>query len=250
VGSDARTIALRCLALLDLGAGGPFDDVAVRTLCGRARSPFGPVAAVSVPLRHVAAARERVAGSGVRVAVLLPPSTDVPRTTASVEEAVIAGADEIELVYPYPALIAGDRASGTTLIRACREASRRKTARRPFLKVTLETGQLRDLALVRQAAEDAIEAGADMLTTASGAVQPATTLLAAKAVIEAIKAARLRRLWIGLKVGGDMRALAEIEPYLALAERMLGSEFLSPATFRLGGAGLYDDIARTLGAKG
>jgi deoxyribose-phosphate aldolase len=88
-----------------------------------------------------------------------------------------------------------------------------------------------------------------MLATSSPATQPGSSLPAAKTILEAIKAARLARRWIGFKAAGGIRALAEAEPYLSLAQRMLGTEFLSPATLRLGGDDLLDDIAAALGAE-
>lgn len=246
-----RQRAAAALALLDLArADGAPTEMDVALLCGRARTPFGPVASVLVPAGRVALARERLAASGARIATSPVGARDLAHLAELVREAVGAGAEEIELVYPVEPMLAGDREGAKGIVRACREAARPKSGPRALLKVSLEVGRLRDLALVRQAADDAIAGGADMLSTSALATQPGANLAAAKAMLEAIKTARLRRLWIGFKAAGGVRSLAEAEPYLSLAQRMVGSEFLSPATFRLGGDELLDALARTLGAEG
>jgi deoxyribose-phosphate aldolase len=249
VTDPARRRAAAALTLVDLASETAPQEKDVPVLCGRARTPFGPVASVAVPTRFVALARERLAASGARVTAVPAGARDAQHLGDLIGEGVAAGADEIELAYPAARLLDGDRDGAMAVLRLARAASRPKGGRRAFLKVALETGRLRDLELVRQAAEDAIAAGADMLATSSLATQPGASLPAAKAVLAVIKTARLQRLWIGFKAAGGIRALAEAEPYISLAQRMLGSEFVSPATFRLGGDGLLDDIAAILGAE-
>jgi deoxyribose-phosphate aldolase len=250
VADPARQRAAAALALLDLARAEPvLEEKDVALLCGRARTPFGPVASVAVPPSRVALARERLAASGARITVSPADARDAQHLAALIHEGVAAGAEEVEIAYPAALLLAGDRDGAKSIVRLARDAARPKGSPRALLKVSLEAGRLRDLVLVRQAADDAITAGADMLATSSLATQPGSRLPAAKAILEAIKTARLNRLWIGFKAAGGIRALAEAQPYMALAERMLGTEFVSPATFRLGGDELLDDLAATLGAE-
>ena len=64
-----ETIARRALPLLDLTSLNDDDsDATINRLCARARTPFGDVAAVCVYPRFVKLCRERLAGSGVRIA--------------------------------------------------------------------------------------------------------------------------------------------------------------------------------------
>ncbi len=114
----------------------------------------------------------------------------------------------------------------------------------------LETGLLGDAATIRRAAADAIEAGADLVVTATGTREPGTTIQAATAVLDAIAASRSKRIWAGLKIAGGVGTLSEATAYLALAERRLGGEFLGPATFRLASPRLLDEALAALGISG
>jgi deoxyribose-phosphate aldolase len=220
-GANPKAVALRILPLLELS--GP-EEIAV--LCAKAKTPFGPLAAVRVAPDFVSVAKGILTGSLVGVAT----------TAASVEAvvaAVAAGADDIEI-------------SDTALVRQCRIACRRGGGANASLTVNLETGRIGDAGRIREAAGAAINAGADRIATASGDAEPGVSLAAAQAVLEAIAAARSRRIWAGIKIAGGIRTLAEATRYLALGERLLGSEFLSPATFRFGSAELLDDLRAAL----
>jgi deoxyribose-phosphate aldolase len=208
--ANPRAAALRILPLLEL-TGSADDENGLRALCAKAKTPFGPLAAVCVAPRFVALAKEHLAGSLVRVATL----ADAPDGIAA---AVTAGADEVEIALP-------DDGAGA-FVRQCRVACRRAGGANALLKVNLESGRIGDPARIPPAALEAIEAGADMV---------------------AITAARTRRIWAGIKVAGGIRTLSEAVGYLSLAEQLLGSEFLSPATFRFGSADLLDDLRTALG---
>jgi deoxyribose-phosphate aldolase len=220
-GANPKAAALRILPLLELS--GP-EEIAV--LCAKAKTPFGPLASVRVAPGLVSVAKGILTGSLVGVAT----------TAVSVEAvvaAVAAGADDIEI-------------SDTALVRQCRIACRRAGGANASLTVNLETGRIGDAGRIRAAAAAAIDAGADRIATASGDAEPGVSLAAAQAVLEAIAAARSRRIWAGIKIAGGIRTLAEAIGYLALGERLLGSEFLSPATFRFGSAELLDDLRAAL----
>jgi deoxyribose-phosphate aldolase len=246
-----KTAAQRALPLIDLtNLEEDADDAAIETLCARAKTPFGPVAAVCVRPRFVPLAKERLAGSTVRVAAVANfpvGAPDVDAALAEVEATVAAGADEIDLVFPYAAFLAGDREVGKRMVRAARRACRGRQGGAALLKVILETGRLGDAAAIGAAAADAIDAGADFIKTSTGKTEPGATLPAAQAMLEAIRQARRRRIWSGFKAAGGIRTLAEATPYMALAERLLGAEFVGPATFRLGASRLLDDVLRAIG---
>jgi deoxyribose-phosphate aldolase len=226
-GANPKAAALRVLPLLELD-GNASDEAGVRLLCARARTPYGPLAAVAVAPRFVAFARELLAGSLVRVATTAETVEDVAGVVAS-------GADEVEIAL-----------SDGTPVRSCRIACRRAGGANALLTVNLESGRIGDPVRVRAAALAAIDAGADLVATASGLVEPGATPAAAQAMLEAIAAARARRIWAGIKVAGGIRTLSEAIAYLALGERRLGSEFLSPASFRFASAELLDDLQAAL----
>lgn len=242
------TLARNVIALLDLTSLNDDDtDARIVDLCQRALTPVGPVAAVCVYPRFVALARRTLderGGQSVAVATV----TNFPAGTAPLDEvleqtrqALADGADEIDVVYPWRALLAGDADSGFALVRACKALC----ADRAMLKVILETGELADPALIRQASLDAIEAGADFIKTSTGKVAVNATAEAARIMLECIAASGVN---VGLKPAGGLKTLADAQVYLALAEAIHGAQWISPRHLRFGASSLLDDLLQRLGA--
>ncbi|HEX5697887.1 MAG TPA: deoxyribose-phosphate aldolase, partial [Rhodoferax sp.] len=94
-------IALACLDLTSLGDADTEADIA--TLCQRAQSPFGPVAAVCVWPRLAAFARTHLPATIAVAAVANFPNggADIDAALRDVEGIVEAGAQEVDLVLPY-----------------------------------------------------------------------------------------------------------------------------------------------------
>ena len=245
--ANLRRIAQRLLPLIDLTSLNDSDDAAViEHLCARARTPAGNVAAVCIHAPHIPVAKRAMAGSDVPIATVTnfpAGAADVRAAEVETAEAVALGADEVDVVFPYAALIAGDRAVGLDLVRAAKAACGPKV----LLKVILETGQLRTPALIRAASDIAIAGGADFIKTSTGKTQPGATLEAAQVMLDAIAAARGQRRWVGFKASGGVRTVSEAQAYLALADRILGDGFASAATFRVGASALLDDVLTCLG---
>ena len=118
---DPVAIAHRALAVLDLtelGDAATVDDVT--SLCAKAHGPHGSTAAVCVWPRHVAHAVEQLWGTNVRIATVVNfPSGDEPvdAVVAQTRQALADGADEVDLVLPYRALVAGDTDRAATSAR-------------------------------------------------------------------------------------------------------------------------------------
>lgn len=242
------TLARTLIALLDLTSLNDDDtDARIIDLCQRAMTPVGAVAAVCVYPRFVALARrtlDDLGGQTVAVATVV----NFPAGNAALDEvleqtrqALADGADEIDVVYPYRALLAGDVDSGFALVRACKALC----AGRALLKVILETGELADPALIRQASLDAIEAGADFIKTSTGKVPVNATAEAARIMLECIASSGVN---VGLKPAGGMKTLADAQVYLTLAESINGAQWISPRHLRLGASSLLDDLLRHAGA--
>ena len=145
----------------------------VRHLCAKAVCPaptipeIPSVAAVCVYPSLVGVAREALEGTGVRAASV---ATAFPSGQASLdvklrdtEEAVAAGAEEIDMVISREAFLAGDDA------RVMEEIVRVKdVCGDAHLKVILETAELGSYDHVRHASMLAMEAGADFIKTSTG----------------------------------------------------------------------------------
>ncbi len=238
-----REAAAFALSLLDLtNLRDDCDNAAIENLCLRAQTPYGNSAAICIWPRFIAHARNILGpGHPVRIATVVNfPSGDlaVAEVVAETLKAVEDGADEIDLVIPYKAFVAGDEAAVTTMVEAVRVACPQST-----LKVILETGEIRDMALVRRASELAIAAGADFIKTSTGKVQVNATLEAADIMLRAIRETKAK---VGFKPAGGISTVADADLYLRLAESILGPNWVMPSTFRFGASSLLDDILAVL----
>ena len=235
--NDSSSTAHRAIALLDLtelGDHATVDDVTA--LCTRAVGPHGKVAAVCVWPRHVAHAARQLAATGVRIATVVNfPSgnDDIDAVVELARAAQLDGADEIDLVLPYRAFLAGDHARGAAMISAVRQAVAAGSGK--TLKVILETGELVDLAVIRAAAELAIRHGADFIKTSTGKTPVSATLGATQVMLQVIHDLDPA---VGLKPSGGIRTRAEAAAHLAQADTIMGPAWASPATFRFGASGL------------
>lgn len=230
--------AARLLALVDLTRlERPDEPEPVDALVARAVTPAGAVAAVCLYPEWVPRAVGALAGTGVRIAAVanFPAGDDDPaRAAAEAAEAAAAGAGEVDVVVPWQAHLGGDPAAIGRLVAACREALGSSVA----LKAILESGSLGSPAIVREVAARALDAGADFVKTSSGKVGAGADLRAAEAMLEAIAAAGHG----GFKASGGVRTTGQAQAYLELAERTLGPDWPTPATFRIGASSLLDDL--------
>ena len=237
-------IALACLDLTSLNNADTEADIA--TLCARAQSPCGPVAAVCVWPRLAAFARAQLPASIAVAAVANFPdgSADTERAVHDTSEIVQAGAQEVDMVLPYRELMAGNDNAVMALLNAVRRAS---DALR--MKVILETGVLQSTALMARASVLALEAGADFLKTSTGKTPISATPDAARTMLQAIAAHPALSKRVGFKPSGGIRTVADAAVYMALCEEYLGTEALTPQRFRIGASSVLADIEAVLGGR-
>jgi deoxyribose-phosphate aldolase len=242
---SVRETAAVALSLLDLTS--LKDDCTpdeITALCARAQTPYGNTAAILIWPRFVAQARG-IFGTDhpVKIATVVNfPAGDMEicDVAAETREAIADGADEIDLVIPYRALMVGDEKSVTDMVKAVRVACVPPT----LLKVILETGELRDVALIRRASELAIEAGADFIKTSTEKVGVNATLEAADIMLRTIRQSGRK---VGFKPAGGIGSVPDASLYLRLAETIMTPDWAMPSTFRFGACGLLDDILVVLG---
>lgn len=244
--TEAETaLARRAMTLLDLTElGDKAGEADIEALCAKAQGGEGlpPVAAVCVWPHHVAQASRALAGTGIRIATVVNfPSGDeaLPDVLAMMQGALEAGTDEIDLVMPWRAFLAGDEEAAAAMMRGVRAnlpAERR-------LKVILESGSYPDPASIRRAADLAIRCGAHFIKTSTGKAGTGANLDAARVMLNAILAVPRS---VGLKPSGGIRSFADAAAYLALADDMMGPGWTQPDTFRFGASGLHDALAAVI----
>jgi deoxyribose-phosphate aldolase len=236
--ADVARRALACLDLTDLT-----DDCrpsAIDALIKRAVTPFGPVAALCIWPQFVEFARPRLAAP-IRVATVInfPAGGENPdRAASDAREALQDGADEIDCVLPYRALMRGDETTVRDVIDSVAQEIGDRT-----LKVILETGALASPALIARAGEIAIECGAHFIKTSTGKIAVSATPQAATTMLETIRASGRP---VGFKAAGGIRTVADAQTYLDLADRIMGPGWAAPATFRFGASGLLDALLAEL----
>jgi deoxyribose-phosphate aldolase len=242
--ADLTKAARRALRLLDLtNLNEDCDESAIRVLCKRATTPYGSGAAVCLYPRWIKLSRKLLKGSGVLVATVAnfpEGDDDAAKAAEETAKAFADGADEVDVVMPWRAFLAGDRKAAEALIARCR--AKRPTGRR--LKVILETGKLGSTRRIADAARLALDNGADFIKTSTGKVEVNATLEAAEVMLKALKQSRRRA---GFKAAGGIRTVAQAADYLALADEIRGPRWARPSTFRFGASGLLDDILAVIG---
>jgi deoxyribose-phosphate aldolase len=224
----------------------------VAALCSKAIRPdpsdpgIPSCAAICVYPNLVPVARERLAGTGVKVAAVATgfPSGQYPTALkiADVRSAVELGADEIDMVIDRGAFLSGRYAKVYDEIVQVKEA-----CGVAHLKVILETGELGTYDNVRRATLLAIAAGADFVKTSTGKISPAATLPVALCMLEAIRdvyGETGRR--VGFKAAGGIRQAKQAVQHLVVVHETLGPEWLTPDLYRLGASSLLNDILMQL----
>ena len=204
------------------------------------------VAAVCVYPNLVPTAKDRVAGTGIKVAAVATgfPSGQYPTPLklADVRSAVELGADEIDMVIDRGAFLSGRYAKVYDEVVQVKEA-----CGDAHLKVILETGELGTYDNVRRATLLAIAGGADFVKTSTGKINPAATLPVALCMLEAIRDVYEetgRR--VGFKAAGGIRQSKQAIQHLVLVHETLGPAWLTPDLYRLGASSLLNDILMQL----
>ncbi|MGA1345490.1 MAG: deoxyribose-phosphate aldolase [Ilumatobacteraceae bacterium] len=242
MGSSDAVLARRAISCIDLTN---LDDhcgaADIDRLCDDARKHA--VAAVCVWPDFVASARHRLGGSAVRVATVVNFPTGDERASAAGGRAARAeadGADEVDVVLPYRAWLAGDLGRAADVLDTVRSAIGLGVT----LKVIIESGELGGSDTVRAAARFAIEHGADMVKTSTGKTPVSATPDAVAAIVEAIIESGRD---MGVKASGGIRTFAQAAEYLDLVDARMGSGWATPDRFRFGASGLLTALIDELG---
>lgn len=246
--NDLKTVALRALKLMDLTTLNDDDtDEIVIALCQSAKTAQGNTAAICIYPRFINVAKKQLREQGcadIRVATV----TNFPHGNDNIESAVVEtkaavadGADEVDVVFPYRSLIAGDETTGFELVKQCKAA-----CGDVLLKVIIETGELKTPALIKRASELAIEAGADFIKTSTGKVPINATLESAEIMLNVINDLGVADR-VGFKAAGGVRTAEEAGAYLAMADRIFGADWADSAHYRFGASSLLANLLHTLG---
>ena len=117
------------------------------------------------------------------------------------------------------------------------------------LKVIIETGELSDPVLIKKASDICLENGADFIKTSTGKTSVSATPEAAREMLNSLKERKQKEESSkqGLKISGGVKTTEQAAVYLALADEIMGSEWVSKDTFRFGASSLLEDLTTQIG---
>ncbi len=245
--SDLKAAAQKAVSLIDLTTLNENDtDQNVIALCHDAKTAVGNTAAICIYPRFIPIARKTLKEQGtpeIKIATVTNfphGNSDIEIAVAETKAAVAYGADEVDVVFPYRTLIAGDEQLGFELVKQCKEA-----CGKVLLKVIIETGELKEEHLIKRASEICIEAGADFIKTSTGKVPVNATPEAAEIMLKVIRDMGVAQR-VGFKPAGGVRSAEDAKAFLDMAAEILGEEWVDAEHYRFGASSLLTNLLNTL----
>ncbi|HEY5731388.1 MAG TPA: deoxyribose-phosphate aldolase [Anaerolineales bacterium] len=250
--------AVTCIDLTTLAG----DDTPgrVKRLCAKAKVPIRPdmlerlgvdgeqitVGAVCVYPNRVADAVHALQGSDIPVASVATGfpagQTPLPQRIQEIEQAVEAGAREIDVVIARNYVLTGDWQAMYDELQQFRIASGEA-----HMKTILATGDLGTLKQVYQASLVAMMAGSDFIKTSTGKEPTNATLEVSLVMTRAIREYLERYGYkIGFKPAGGISSSKQAMAWQSLMKEELGDDWLMPDLFRFGASSLLTDLERQL----
>ncbi len=240
---DDVTAAETLISCLDLTSLNNTDtSESIIDLCRKAQTPYGNVAAVCVYPQFVGIAKEHLRHTDIKVATVInfpDGSLDSEKTQSAITTAVVKGADEIDLVFPYKQFLEGQKNECGLFIKQIKEHLGKKI----LLKVILETGELIHAATIAEAAKLCIQNGADFIKTSTGKTKVSATPEAANIILETIASGRKNA---GFKASGGIKTIDDAKKYLVLAVAVMGGKWVTPKNFRIGASSLLDNLIEVI----
>ncbi len=251
--------AVTCIDLTTLSG----DDTPgrVRRLCAKARQPVRQdmlaslgfsdknitVGAVCVYPSRVRDAVEALKGTQIPVASVAAGfpagQTPIAQRVAEIEQAIEAGAREIDIVISRAHVLTGDWQALYDEIKLFRETC----GEAAHMKSILATGELATLRQVSQASFVAMMAGSDFIKTSTGKEEVNATLEVSLVMTRAIRDYHERTgFQVGYKPAGGINKAKQALAWQALMKEELGDDWLKPDLFRFGASSLLTDLERQL----
>jgi deoxyribose-phosphate aldolase len=205
------------------------------------------VGAVCVYPSRVREAVEALQGTDIPVASVATGfpagQTPLPQRIAEIEQAIEAGAREIDIVITRTHVLTGDWRALYDEIRQFRDTCGNSA----HMKSILAVGDLGTLKQVYQASLVAMMAGSDFIKTSTGKESVNATLESGLVMLRAIREYQQRTGYkVGFKPAGGVNKAKQVMAWQALMKEELGDEWLMPDLFRIGASSLLTDLERQL----
>ena len=205
-----------------------------------------PVASICVYPNYASVIKEHLTVEKCHITCVaggFPSSQTFPEIkVAEIALAVHDGAEEIDIVLPVGAFLAGDYETVCDQLQEQRQA-----AKDVILKVILETGALQTPEHIVRASILSLFCDADFIKTSTGKGYPGATpeaiYIMASVVRQYYDLYDIKR---GIKAAGGVRTTEEALKYLCILKEVLGDEWLTPGLFRFGATSLEADTLKHL----
>ena len=255
--ADHKELLKQIFSLIDLTTLSEKDNIdKVSRLCEKVNlqsetfTDMPSVAAICVYPELVAVVKDKLDNPLISIASVaggFPASqTFTNIKVMEIEQAIVQGAEEIDIVMPVGKFLMDD------LDYVDYEIQVIKQRMGPIhLKVILETGSLQELPLIRKASLLAIGGGADFIKTSTGKVSPGATPEAVIVMCCAIRDYYNRTgKKIGIKPAGGISDSRTALLYYHIVKEILGEEWLNKERFRIGASSLANRILGDIFDKG
>ncbi len=158
------------------------------------------------------------------------------RGLAEIDTAVQLGANEIDVVFPYPIYLAGDKQKALNqcdvMIQACKKHE-------VTIKIIIETGAFDHIESVYHISKELIAMGCDFIKTSTGKIPQGASLPAVFAILSALK--EHPEAECGIKISGGVKTKKQAQDYARLAELMSGKK-INNTWFRIGASSLLNEL--------
>ncbi|MBZ9613557.1 deoxyribose-phosphate aldolase [Rheinheimera maricola] len=167
------------------------------------------------------------------------PSGDLPTDLVceQIQQAIYAGATEIDCVLPYKALLRGENGYVKSFLYDVRQVSAGVC-----LKVIIESGELVTAQQVAKATELVIDGGANFVKSSTGKTAVGITEEAARIMLTVIAASERN---VGFKASGGVRTIEQALALLQIFEDVTG-RVASRECMRIGASTLAFELAQHL----
>lgn len=247
---DLKVSSLRVLKLMDLIILNDDDiDEKVIVLCYQVKISVGNIVVICIYFRFISIVRKILKEQGiseiriVTVINFLYGNDDIDIALVEIRAVIVYGVDEVDVVFSYRALMAGNEQVGFDLVKVCKEVC---AVANVLLKVIIEIGELKDEALIRKAFEIFIKAGADFIKIFIGKVVVNATSESARIMMEVIRDMGVEKI-VGFKSAGGVRIAEDAQKYFVIVDELFGVDWVDARYYRFGVFSLLVSLLKALG---
>ena len=200
---DDVTAAKILIGCLDLTSLGDHDtEYRIEDLCAKADTPYGHVAAVCIWPQFIPLAKKKLKKTPVKIATVVNfphGGSDFAKLRHEIRQALKAGADEIDAVFPYHDFLEGNLDVCDRFLDTVTETCGETTT-----KIILETGELAKASRIAEATRLCLNKGVGFIKTSTGKTPVSATPEAANIILETIAASRRKA---GFKASGGIHTI-------------------------------------------